>query len=172
MTNTTYTPIWISTDQQIAALTMAHQTASITSKLIGKYQLPGDAAFLQGIVAPWMRLPVVMIAQGTLNISDTSISYEPKKYRAFGWSFKSSYENIPFKLSLEDVFSIEPADVKSPVLSMFDIPFTRIKTREKSPLNNVLLCVGGRISMPRIRSRSHELRQNLLSWHRNEITIT
>jgi hypothetical protein len=51
--------------------------------------------------------------------------------------------------------------VGSPVAHFFDIPFTRIRTAHAPPLDNFLLCVGGRLSM-RIREQSIELRHELM----------
>jgi hypothetical protein len=74
-----------------------------------------------------------------------------------------SHSSIPPQYSASELAAVEPADVGSPVAHFFDIPFTRIRTAHAPPLDNFHLCVGGRLSMPRIRKQSLELRHELVS---------
>jgi hypothetical protein len=59
----------------------------------------------------------------------------------------------------------ESATLTAKLLGRFDLPFTRVRTSKPSPIDDFLLCVGGKIAIPRIRSRSRELRASLVSWH-------
>lgn len=160
-----YSPVWFSTDYQMKAAISTYQAASLVTKLCGWYSVPGDAAFLRGVLMPWMRMPLVFTVQGELNITGSEISFKPIPYRMFGWIVNSPHKNLSFVLSLNDILSVELADFKSPVMQFFDIPFTRIRTNKEAPLDNFLLCVGGRIALLRIRARSEELRLSLLNWH-------
>ena len=160
-----YSPVWFSTDYQMKAVISAYQAASLITKLGGRYSVPGDAAFLRGILMPWMRMPLVFTTQGELNITGSEISFRPIPYRTFGWIVKSPYKKLSFILKLKDISAVALEDFKSPAMHFFDMPFTRIRTTKEPPLNNFLLCVGGRIAVPRIRARSKELRQRLLDWH-------
>jgi hypothetical protein len=135
---TTFEPIWISTDAQMQVLNTAYNSASLLTKLIGRYDIPDTAASLRGGL--WMRLPLVFIAEGGLTFSEDALLFEPKPHRAFGWR------------------------VYAPVMKMFDLPFTRVCTSKQPPLDNFLVCVGCRISMSEIHSRSCELRARLLEW--------
>jgi hypothetical protein len=57
--------------------------------------------------------------------------------------------------------AVERVHFRSPVAGLFDIPFTRVRTTHVGPTRDLLLCVGGRINMPRIRARSLELCRTL-----------
>jgi hypothetical protein len=46
----------------------------------------------------------------------------------------------------------------------FDFPFARIRTTRPGPIDNFLVCVGGRLSMPHIRKSTQELQRRLLAW--------
>ena len=168
MTNVpnSYAPVWFSTDRQMEALISAYKAASLGAKMAGRFAVPNDAASLRGVLAPWMRVPLVLMAQGELSINESEVSFRSKPHRAFGWSVRSPHKNLSFRLAREEILAIEPSDFTSPVMPIFDLPFTRVQTTAEAPLNNFLLCVGGRIAIPRIRARSQELRQHLLSWHR------
>jgi|SRR5579862_950422 len=79
--------------------------------------------------------------------------------------FSTDRQQAALTQSWNDVSAIEPADFRSPVIRTFDLPFTRVRTSKPSPIDDFLLCVGGQISMPRIRDQSRDLRANLLLWH-------
>jgi hypothetical protein len=73
-------------------------------------------------------------------------------------------EDFSFRIQSDEIISIEPADLQSPVVSFFDLPFTRIRAKCPAPLDSFLICVGGRIAMPSIKARSRELREQLMRW--------
>jgi hypothetical protein len=158
-------PVWFSKDRQLAALTQSWESATMISKLLGRFEVPADCASFQGIFTPWMQMPLALQAQGVLGLNETSLAFRQEPYRVFGWRVRTPLEDLSFNLFPNDVSAIEPADFRSPVMRTFDVPFTRVRTSKPSPIDNFLLCVGGRISMPRIRDRSRDLREKLLLWH-------
>lgn len=110
-------------------------------------------------------MPLVLSAQGEINITQDSISFTPKPFKAFGWSVRGEHKNLSFSIKVEDVVSVEPEDFSSPVIRLFDLPFTRVRTTLPTPLDNFLVCVGGRLAMPLIKARSKEMRNEIISWH-------
>jgi hypothetical protein len=158
-----FLPVWFSTDRQLAALAQSWESATMASKLLGRFEIPADCASLHGIFTPWMRMPLGLQAQGVLSLGKT-FSFRQTPYRAFGWRVHSPLKDLSIDLFLNDVSAIEPADFHSLVMRTFDAPFTRVRTSKPSPIDNFLLCIGGRISMPRIRSRSLDLREKLHLW--------
>jgi hypothetical protein len=160
-----FSPVWFSTDRQLAALAQSWESATMISKLLGRFETPADCASLHGAIMPWTRVPLGLQAQGVLSLNKMSFSFRQTPYRVFGWRVHSPVKDLAFDLFPNDVSAIEPADFHSPVMRTFDVPFTRVRTSKPSPIDNFLLCIGGRISMPRIRSRSQDLREKLLLWH-------
>lgn len=159
-----YKPIWFTTDRQLNALTSGYANASLITKLTGRFDVPEGIVHLRGVLMPWMRMPLVLSTQGELSISQQALSFKPKPFRAFGWSVRGELKELAFSINAEDVLSVEPADFSSPVIRLFDLPFTRIRTKLPAPLDNFLLCVGGRIAMPIIKARSNELRGKIIDW--------
>lgn len=160
-----FSPVWFSTDRQLAALAQSWESATMTSKLLGRFEIPADCASIHGVIMPWTRVPLALQAQGIMSLNEMSFSFRQKPYRVFGWRVHSPLKDLSFDLFPNDVLAIEPADFRSPVMRIFDVPFTRVRTSKPSPIDNFLLCVGGRISMPRIRFRSRDLREKLLLWY-------
>jgi len=159
-----FSPVWFTNDRQLDGLVSAYQSSSLLSKMIGRLEMSDDLTSLRGLLMPWMRMPTVMMAQGELRLLDSGISFRPGTYRAFGWRICGPNEHLSFDLGREDVASIEVTDFKSPVMRAFDFPFARIRTTRPSPIDNFLVCVGGRISMPQIRKNTQELQRRLLAW--------
>jgi hypothetical protein len=165
-----FSPVWFSTDRQLAALTQSWEAASTISKLLVRFEIPAECASRHGSVIPWMRVPLGLQAQGVMGLNETSFSFRQVPYRVFGWRFSTPLKGFSFNLAPSDVTAIESADFRSPVMrgldaSFFDIPFTRIRTSKPRPIDDFLLCVSGRFSMPRIRDRSRDLREKLVLWH-------
>jgi hypothetical protein len=160
-----FSPVWFSTDRQLAALAQSWEAATMISKLLGRFDVPADCASLQGTLMPWTRVPLALQAQGDISLNEASFSFRQTPYRVFGWRVLSPLRDLSFDLFPNDVSAIEPVDFRSPVMRTFDVPFTRVRTSKPNPIDNFLLCVGGRISMPHIRSRSQDLREKLLLWH-------
>ena len=159
---TTFAPVWISTDEQLDRLQRAVANASLTTRLLGTYALPEGTAHLRGFFMPWMRMPVVLVSAGRATLTGSRFSFTAEPFRAFGWSVQNVRDDVAFAVNLASA-TIEPADVRSPFARLFDIPFTRVRTEEPGLAGNFLVCVGGRVSMPRIRSRSLELRTALMA---------
>ena len=154
--------VWLSTDAQIAALTAGYRRATLATKLLGRFDLPQDAAQMRSFLMPWARLPLVFVAQGRLTLDVRTVAFTPREHRLFGWQLFGVRSDLWFQYSASELVAVEPADMGSPVAHFFDIPFTRIRTAHAPPLDNFLLCVGSRFSMPRIRRQSLEMRQELL----------
>jgi hypothetical protein len=155
---------WLSTDAQIATVTDAYRHASLPAKLLGTFDIPNDAAHARGVFTPWMRIPLIFVAQGGLTVDERAVVFTPRIQRLFGWRMHGVRSHLSFEYPGSELDAVEPADIQSPVAHFFNIPFTRIRTRHAPPLDNFLLCVGGRFAMPRIRKRSLELRQELLNF--------
>ena len=164
----TYSPVWFTNDKQIEALFCSYESASLLSKIAGRFAFSSDVAHLRGLLAPWMRVPLVLLAQGSLVIGPTELTFHTEPYKAFGWIVRSSYKDLSFAVQRSEVLSVLPADTKSPVMRVFDLPFTRIRTSRQAPLDNFLVCVGGRIAISRIRAKSRALRESLLAWQAEE----
>jgi hypothetical protein len=155
--------VWLSTDAQIAALTDGYRRATLANKLLGRFDLPPDAAHVRSFFIPWVRLPVVFVAQGRLTVDRQTVAFTPREPRLFGGQLFGVRSDLWFQYSGSELTAVEPADLGSPVAHFFDIPFTRIRTAHAPPLDNFLLCVGSRFSMRRIRRQSLEMRHELLS---------
>ena len=54
-----YSPVWFSTDKQLETLISAYTDASLFDKLFMRYAVPNDAASLQNVLMPWMRVTVL-----------------------------------------------------------------------------------------------------------------
>jgi hypothetical protein len=160
-----FSPVWFSTDRQLAALVQVFKSATLTAKLLGRFDIPADCASIQSVFTPWARAPLAPQAQGAVTLNERSLAFRPTSFRLFGWRVHSPMKDISFDLAPSDVVAIEPADFHSPVMRAFDLPFTRVRTSKPSPIDDFLLCVGGKIAIPRIRSRSRALRASLVSWH-------
>ena len=158
-------PIWFSTDKQLNSLVSAYNSASLLTKLCGGFRIESEAASLRGLFFPWMRIPLGFVSQGKLSITDTEICYHAVPFRLLGWRTKNVKNDLSFSLTRANLLSVEPFDFKSPFMSAFDMPFTRIHSSLPSPLDEFLLCVGGKFNLARIHTRSRELREALMQWH-------
>lgn len=161
----TFSPVWLSTDRQLAALVQAYTSASPMARLTGRLPVPEGVTHMRGVLLPWMRMALVLSAQGELGFYRGSLMFKQKPFKAFGWRVLGQHEKLSFSLDLQDIVAIEPADFSSPVMRLFDLPFTRIRTTREGVQQNFLLCVGGRIAMPLIKARSLALREALVDWH-------
>lgn len=159
-----FAPVWVSTDEQIERLQSAFRGASLTTKLCGTYRLPEGAAHLRGLFTPWMRVPLVFVAAGRAEVGAGRLAFVSSRFRAPGWRVRGVIVDLAFSLAREDIHAVEAADQHSPFARLFDLPFTRLRTRLPAPLDNFLVCVGGRFSMPSVRKHSLELRTELLAF--------
>jgi hypothetical protein len=158
---TRFNPVWLSTDTQIQALIEGYRKASWKQRILGNAEVPPGVAHLKGWLIPWMRVPLAFVAEGSLEVREDAISFTVTPLRAPGWTVRDVRPDVGFHLSTSEITAVEAADVSSPVGTFFNLPFTRLTTTRPPPLNDFLLCVGGRLSMPRIRERSYELRRAL-----------
>lgn len=161
----TFSPVWLSTDRQLAALAQAYASATPMARLSGRLPVPEGVTHMRGVLLPWMRMALVLSAQGELGFYRGSLVFKQKPFKAFGWRVLGQHEKLSFSLEAQDVVAIEPADFSSPVMRLFDLPFTRIRTTREGVQKDFLLCVGGRIAMPLIKARSMALREALMDWH-------
>jgi hypothetical protein len=92
------------------------------------------------------------------------LSFTACKFKSVGWRIRGPFEQIFFDLKREEVASIEATEFKSPVMRGYDFPFLRIRTNQPGPLDNFLICRGGRLSMPRVRKNTQELDRCLRTW--------
>jgi hypothetical protein len=155
-----FSPVWISTAEQLARLEASYRSASLLAKLLGRFAFPEGTAHVRGIVMPWARVPLVAIAQGRLTVAGDRLTFAATPLRVPGWLVRGMHD-LHWELGRADVVAVDPADFASPFARMFDIPFTRLRTRRPGLLSEFLVCVGGRFLMPKIRARSLDLRQAL-----------
>jgi hypothetical protein len=153
--------VWLTTDAQISALFDAYSHASLATKLLGTYNFPPDAAYIQGILTPWTRIPTIFVAEGILTIADHNIAFVPRRRFRFGWRILGLRSDLSFEFLASELTAVEAADIPSPVLRYFDIPFTRIRTMRAPPLDNFLISLAARAAMPRVRTQSFELQEQL-----------
>ena len=156
-----FSPVWISTTEQLRSLDATFRRASLPAKLLGTFALPEGAPHLRGIVTPWMRVPLVMLAQGRLSVGGGRLTFLATPFRAPGWRVGGVQRDLRWEIDRGELTAVEPADFSSPVAKLFDLPFTRVRTARPGLLADFLVCVGGRFSMPRIRERSLRLRRAL-----------
>jgi hypothetical protein len=160
MSTLSFGPVWFSTDRQLSAVACSWESASIISKLLGKLEVPSDCAWIEG-TSRAQRFPLAMQAQGVINLNEKSLTFRAIPWHRVGWRGRGLLNDLCLDLFPKDVLKIEPADSPSPVMRVFEIPFTRILTSKPSPIDNFLLCIGGK----RMRRQSQELREKLLLWH-------
>jgi hypothetical protein len=156
-----FNPVWFTTDEQLATLADVFRGASLATKLLGTFRLPPGTAHLHGLLAPWMNIPLVFTATGELDIGRDALSFWALRHRAPGWHVRGVRDDLRFDLSRTEILGIEPADWRSPMAAAFDIPFTRVRTSREGVLRDFRLCVGGRLSMARVREGSGKLRRAL-----------
>jgi hypothetical protein len=162
--------VWLSTDTQVTTLLESYRRASLATKLLGRFDFPDDVAHIRGLLMPWARIPLIFVAEGALTVDGHSAAFVGRRRRVFGWRTVGIRSDLSFAYSVSEIISVEAADMASPVARFFDIPFTRMRTAHPAPLDNFLLCVGGRLSMPTIRAQSIELRHRLQEMARRSST--
>jgi hypothetical protein len=153
--------VWLTTYAQISALLEAYDRAGLLTKLLGTYQFPPNAVHIQGMFAPWIRIPTIFVAEGTLTMTGDNIAFAPRRRFRFGWRTRGALPDLPFELLAQEVKDVEAADIPSPVLRYFDIPFTRVRTVRAAPLDDFLVSAAAGAAMPRVRAQSLELRKQL-----------
>jgi hypothetical protein len=152
--------VWLSTDVQVATLLESYRRASLGARLLGRFNFPDDAAHIRGLIMPWARIPLIFVAEGALTV-DGRVAFVGRRRQVFGWQTVGVRSDLSFEYSASEIVSVDAADMASPVAKFFDVPFTRMRTAHAAPLDNFLLCVGGRLSMPTIRAQSLALRHRL-----------
>lgn len=155
---TEFSPVWLSTEEQLHRLADAYTQASLVRKSLGRFRFPSGTAHLRGLLMPWARIPIVFVAQGSLTIADTALRFRATPPSVFGWQVQEVDATLTFELTPRDVEMVEPFTFPSPVARLFDLPFTRVRTTKPGLAHDFLVCVGGRVLIPRIRARSLELR--------------
>jgi len=163
-TAATYPTVWLSSDRQLAALTDAYGSASLLQKLSGRFAFPDGTSYISNRIMWWMRCPLAFEAHGELRLDRGALSFRSRPPAIYGHRFFLSLPELGFELRADRVLAVEPADFASPVARLFNLPFTRLRTREPAPLDDFLLAVGGKWSIRRIRAESLQLRQQLQAW--------
>lgn len=153
-----FAPVWVSTAEQLSHLEMTYREASLPAKLLGRYTMPDGTAHLRGVLMPWMRVPIVFLAQGRLTVAGDRMTFASTPLRAPGWFVHGVDPGMHWQLSRAELETVEPMSFSSPFAKFFDIPFTRIRSSRPGLLGDFLVCVGGRFSMPKVRARSLDLR--------------
>ncbi len=156
-----FDPVWLSTGEQLDALSSAYRSAPLWRKLLGRLRFGPDVTHVRGTVLPWARMPIAYVAAGALEIGPGVVRFRPRVFPVFGWRIHGLHPIAAWEISASEVKAVEPADFPSPVTRYFDIPFTRLRTTRPAPLDTLLVCAGGRLSVARIRSGSLDLRKAL-----------
>lgn len=159
---TTFSPVWISTDDQLDRLRESFASASLRAKLLGTYRLREGTAHVRAVSMPWARGPLVFVSAGQATLVGSRFSFVAKRFRAFGWFVRNVRNDLTFEVDLGSA-TVEAADFHSPFARMFDIPFTRVRTSQPGLASDFLVCAGGKFSLPRIRSGSMALRSALMA---------
>lgn len=159
-----YSPVWISTAEQLDRLDAAYRAATLPGKLLGTFALPEGTSHLRGLLMPWLRLPLVFVAQGRLSLEGGRLAFAPTPFRPLGWLVRGVQHDLRWEIGPNEVAAVEPADFSSPVARLFDLPFTQVRTARPGLQGEFLLCVGGRFSTPKVRARSLELRRALQAF--------
>ncbi|HKW12723.1 MAG TPA: hypothetical protein VJO33_20210 [Gemmatimonadaceae bacterium] len=160
---TEFSPVWLSTEEQLRRLADAYTHASLLRKFSGRYPLPSGTAHLRGLLMPWMQIPIVYVAHGRIMFANT-LRFRATPPRVFGWQVRDVDHTLTFELTPSEIQTVEPFTFPSPVARLFDLPFTRVRTTKPGLAHDFLICVGGRVLIPRIRARSLELRAALESF--------
>ena len=95
--------VWLSTDAQIGALTEAYRRATLATKLLGRFDLPHDAAYVRSFLIPWARLPLVFLAQGRLTVDQRTVAFTPRTHRIFGWQMFGVRSDLWFQHSASEL---------------------------------------------------------------------
>jgi len=163
-------PVWLSTEEQLRRLADVFAQASVVEKMLGRYRIPPGTAHARGLLMSWMRVPIVYVAQGRLTITPTAVRFRATPPQMFGWQALDVDSTLTFELTPNDIQSVEPFTFPSPVARLFDLPFTRVQITKPGLAPDFLICVGGRVGIPRIRARSLELRAGLETFRRAALT--
>jgi hypothetical protein len=152
--------VWFSTDAQFAAFDEAFRNASWFQKAVGRYPIRAGAAYTAMILQPWTKIPIVLVAAGSLNIAYGRAAFASRA----GWSMRRNVRtDLAFSLAASEMTSLEAHLRRSPVDPAFELTWTHVETTREPPLDNFYLCVGGRnaLAMGRYRRQGLALREAL-----------
>lgn len=155
--------VWVSTDEQFEAFDEAFKSASIFTKALGRYRIRKGAAYTTNLLTPWMRIPIVMIAAGELDISESRLSFRSRKQFTFASRRKNLWSKFKFDLSLDQIIAVENYHRVPAMRSVFELVWTRVRTSAPAPLDNFLIAVGGQnsLALPQYRKQSLHLREKI-----------
>src|SRR4051812_6516209 len=105
-----FSPVWISTTEQLRGLDATFRRASLPAKLLGMFALPEGAPHLRGIVTPWMTVPLVLLAQGRLCVDGDRLMFLATPFRAPGWLVRGVQPDLRWEIGRDELTAIEPAD--------------------------------------------------------------
>jgi len=161
-------PVWLSTEEQLRRVAEAFTQASFVEKSLGRYRLPPGTAHARSLFMSWMRLPIAYVSQGRLTITNTALRFRAAPPQLFGWQVLEVDSTLTFELTPNDIQSVETYTFPSAAarLRLPGLQFTRVRITQPGLAPDFLICVGRRVGIPRIRSRSLELRAALESFSR------
>jgi hypothetical protein len=76
---TEFSPVWLSTEEQLRRLTEAYTEASVVQKSLGRFRLPSGTAHLQGWLMPWARVAIVYVARDVSRLPTLCSASEPRR---------------------------------------------------------------------------------------------
>ncbi|MGH9888383.1 MAG: hypothetical protein ACREBE_22805, partial [bacterium] len=105
---TEFSPVWLSTEEQLRRLADAYTQASLLRKAVGRFRFPAGTAHLDGVLMPWSRVPIVYVAEGRMSIANTALHFRAAPPQVFGWRVLEVDSTLRIELTPNDIQSVEP----------------------------------------------------------------
>jgi hypothetical protein len=166
--NTVFRPsVWLSSVEHLRQFVKVHRDGSPLAKFLGRYSMPKEFPHVQWWLFPWMRVPIIYFANGSLTVSPAGMRFESRPRTLFGASVVNVPRDLCFDVARESIktvepFTLDPAEAPFPALSYFNFPWTRVRTSNSGIAADFLVGLGGAgPSMRGIRQRNQQLFQFL-----------
>lgn len=157
-----FEPVWISSIVHMETFHRVFRDSCIFQRILGIYRLPEGFPFTRGMFGiPW-RIPLVMYANGQIEIHNKSINFLSQPSKTPFHVRKNLLVDFEFVLNINDILSIKPYIATSPLASYFNLPFVQVLTKKGGELSDFLMCVGGLGPlMGKIKQKNMEFLKNL-----------
>ena len=135
---------WISTEDHLKRVQEVLSGRPFLTLALGLCDLPGDLPHLRPFwgLLPF-RFPVVAIANGQMRVDEQGIHFQARPLRLLGNRARNLLDDLAFQIPAGEIVTIRPSPLASPLLSYYDMPFTRIEARRQGLLKDFLVCIGG-----------------------------